>query len=182
MYGRQCNETDGVCDPWREQPRGPFVIAGPSPSYLPQWPLVALQLAEDLELVGEDDVDGITLVHLQGSVNHLRAVLENERRVLTAAGITSFGTECTAEAALPGEPPGDEVCRELTFEESLERQEPQLSSYDENPGAIDIWLSADDFLVHRIMLGIPPDQPGAQESSFTVEYSQFNQIKIEAPQ
>ena len=182
MYGRQCNETDGVCDPWREQPRGPFVIAGPSPSFLPQWPLVALELAEDLELVGEDNVDGVTLVHLQGSGNHLRAILENERRVLTAAGITSFGTECRAEAALPGESQGDEVCRELTFEESLERQEPQLSLYDENPGAIDIWLSPDDFLVHRIVLGIPPDEPGAQEGSFTVEYSQFNQIEIEAPQ
>ena len=196
MYGRRCNETDGVCDPWREQPRGPFVIAGPSPSFLPQWPLVAIELAEDFELVGREDRDGVTLVHFQGSVNHLRAILENQRRVLTAAGITSFGEECTARA-IPrivdetGEPvestpdrgaEDEESCRELTFEESLEQQEPGLSFYDENPGAIDIWLSPDDFLVHRIVLGIPPDEPGAQESSFTVEYSQFNQIEIEAPQ
>ena len=182
MYGRQCNETEGVCDPWQEEPRGPFVIAGPSPTYLPQWPLVALELAEDLELVGEDSADGVTLVHLRGSLNHLRAILENQRRVLTAAGITSFGEQCTARATLPGEPPEDEVCHELTFEESLEQQEPDLSFYDEHPGTIDIWLSADDFLVHRIMLGVTPDEPGALEGSFTIDYSQFNQIEIEAPQ
>ena len=196
LYGRQCEDIDKNCEVWREQPRGPFFIAGPSPSFFPQWPLVALELTDELELVGENDADGAAFIHLRGSVNQLRAILENQRRVLNAAGVTSFGEECTAVVAMPrivertGEvvevaptatAEDEQTCRELTFEESLEQQEPQLSFYDENPATIDLWISPNDLLVHRIVLSVPPDQLGAPAASFTIEYSQFNEIQIEAP-
>ena len=181
IYGRRCKDIDKECDRWQEQPRGPIVIPALSYSFLPQWPLVALEMAAQLELAGQDTVDGVPLIHLQGSVNHLRAVLENERRVLTAAGTTSFGETCTVEVSSPGEPPGERTCRELTFEESLEGQEPQLSFYDENLSTIDIWLSPDDLLVHRIAITIPPHELPDQETAFTIEYSLFNQVEIEAP-
>lgn len=180
-YTRQCNETDGVCDPWSEQPRGPFVIAGPSPTFLPGWELVALELADGLEFVGEDDVEGATLIHLRGSVNHMRAIFENQRRVLTEAGVTSFGSECTRAATLPSEPPAEENCRELTFEESLEQQEPDLSFYDGHPATIDVWVSRNDALLQRIELDIPANEPAGLEDSFTIKYSLFNEVEIEAP-
>jgi hypothetical protein len=183
-YVRQCQDVEEQCEPWLDGPRPQVPIAGPSPTYLPQWPLVALEMAQPVEVVGGEEIDGVTLVHLHGSVNHLRAIMENERRALTAAGITSFGEECTVEASLPGEPPGAESCRELTFEESLERQEPDLSFYDETPAVIDLWVSPDNFLVHRIALGAapPPDEPGGEQLPLIVDYSRFNQIQIEAPQ
>jgi hypothetical protein len=157
---------------------------------------VALEMTGELELVGQDEVDGTTLTHLRGSVNHLRAILENQRRVFTAAGITSFGTECTTaltptvfdetgelvESAPDTPAESEQRCREQTFEEALENQEPGLSFYDENPATIDIWVSADGFLIHRVALSIPPDQAGAVEGAVVVEYSLFNQVQIEAPQ
>jgi hypothetical protein len=183
IYGRQCEDIDRECDPWQEQPRGPIAVAGPSPSFFPQWPQVALELAGDFEDLGMEEIDGVRLLHVRGSVNHLRAIFENQRRVLTAAGITSFGGECTAEASLPEEPPGEQTCRELTFEESLERQEPQLSFYDEHPAIIDLWVDPEDYLVRRIAIEAspPPGEPESQDMSFVVDYSQFNQVKIEAP-
>ena len=45
LYGRQCEDIETACDSWEEQPRGPLVIAGPSPSFMPGWPLVALEMA-----------------------------------------------------------------------------------------------------------------------------------------
>ncbi len=201
-YARQCNETDGVCDPWREQPRGPFVIGGPSEAFLPGWDLVALELADGLELVSEDEENGAKLLHVRGSVNQIRAIFENQRRVFTEAGITSFGSECTsrvtpqvveierdgdvavvstpASFASDGSFASDENCRELTFEESLERQEPELSYNDEHPNIIDVWVSPDDALIRRIELSVPLDDLDF-EGSFTIKYSLFNEVEIEAP-
>lgn len=189
-YTRQCERPDKNCEDWKQGPRPAVPIAGPSPSFLPQWPLVAIEMAGDLETLGTEKVDGEVLLRVRGLVNHLRAILENERRVFTAAGITSFGEECEQEAAVPvsGTPiQGEEVCRELTYEEALENQEPTLSFYDQNPATIDIWLSPDDSLVHRIRLDIPPhDDPYAAsgdsgEAVVTIDYSRFNEISIEAP-
>ena len=163
--------------------------------FLPRWELVALELTDGLELVGEELVDDATLLHLRGSVNHLRAIFENQRRVLTEAGITSFGSECSSivtpiavdeAGSLLGPTPSnsmdvEEDCRELTFEGSLERQEPDLSFYDEHPGTIDVWVVADNSLIQRIELGIPPDGPVGEEDLFTIEYSLFNEVEIEAP-
>ena len=184
VYGRQCEDIDTACGPWQVQLRGPIAIAGPSPSFFPQWPQVALELAADFEALGTEEIDGVRLLHVRGSVNHLRAIFENQRRVLTAAGITSFGEECTAEATLPNEPPGETTCRELTFEDSLERQEQQLSFYDEHPAIIDIWVHPEDYLVRRIAIEAltPPGEPESQETSFVIDYSQFNQVEIEAPE
>ena len=195
IYGRQCKDIDLECEPWEKQPRGQIVIAALSPTFFPQWPLVAMEMAGELELVGQDEVDGVALTHFRGSVNHIRAILENQRRVLTAAGISSFGTECHARLtptvidetgelveSAPGTPfDSEEACHELTFEESLESQEPGLSFYDDNPAAIDVWISPDDLLPRRITLVVPPDRPVGLVLAFAVEYSLFDQVQIEAP-
>ncbi len=194
IYRRLCEDVDVGCEPWEEQPRGQVVFPG-SPAILPQWPLVAMEMAGDLEFVGQDEVDGVALTHFRGSVNHIRAIFEGLRRSAAAGGITSLGTECTAvltpivmnetgepvEAALGTPVESEGNCREQTFEESLENQEPGLSFYDENHTTIDVWVSPDDLLVHRAAVSIPPDQPGDVAVSFVVEYSLFGQVQIEAP-
>ena len=192
LYIRQCEDIETACGPWREQPRGPYVIAGPSASLTPGWPLVALELAGELELVGQEEIDGVALIHIRGSVNHLRAILENARRTLAAEGITSFGTECmTVETTVmmnetgelvesaPDTPvENEETCRELTFEES---QEQGLNFYDDNLAVIDIWVSLDDLFLRRITLVAPPKQPVGFDVSYVMEYSLFDQVQIEAP-
>jgi hypothetical protein len=186
-YSRQCEALDQNCDDWQEGPRPAVAIAGPSPSFLPQWPLVAMEMAWDLQTLGAEDMDGDSLLHLRGSVNQIRAVMENERRVFTATGVTSFGEECEQEAAVPvsGTPiQSEEVCRELTYEEALQNQEPTLSFYDQHPSTVDVWISRDDFLVHRIEIATPPHEdvnPPSEEISVLFEYSRFNEIVIEPP-
>jgi hypothetical protein len=190
-YARQCEALRQDCEDWQEGPRPAVPIAGPSPSFLPQWPLVAMEMAQGVQDLGGERIDGNSLVHLRGSVNHIRAVMENERRIFAATGITSFGEECKLEAAAPvsGTPiEREQVCRELTYEEALENQEPALSFYDQNPATIDVWLSPDDFLVHRIELTIPPHddpsvevEPPDEETSVLFEYAAFNEIVIEPP-
>ena len=194
IYRRQCEEIDRGCGPWDEQPRGQIVFPG-SPAFHPQWPMVAMEMSADLEFVGQEEVGGVTLTHFRGSVNHIRAIMETLRRSATAVGITSFGTRCTAVLtptvfdangepadSTPGTPfDSEEACHEQTFEESLASQEPGLSFYDENRTTIDIWVSPDDFLVHRVAIIIPPNEARGTETSFAMEYSLFDQVQIEAP-
>jgi len=174
-YTRQCGDIEKACDPWRQGPRPPVPIAGPSPSFAPGWPLVALEMAQGLQVVGAEDVDGVEATYLRGTVNHIRAVRENERRVFTAAGITTFGKECEQSAGR------EEVCRDLTFEENLAQQEPELSFYDENPSTIDAWVR-EDGLVLRIAVDIPPHDTSDGVTGVAVEYSRFNEVTIEAPE
>lgn len=176
-FSRQCTAVDQGCGDWVEDEAPPFIVLGPSPSYLPQWPLVALEMASDVKVLGTEELEGATTIHLRGSVNLIRAVLENQRRVLTAAGITSFGEECSVPTVGDDEP----TCRDRTFEESLENQEPTLSFYDENPATIDVWLSPDDLFIRRIALTVPPHESGGQEGSVLLGYSRFNQVEIEPP-
>ncbi len=56
-----------------------------------------------------------------------------------------------------------------------------LSFSDENPATIDIWVSPDGFLIHRVELSIPDDDPEGRVGVVLVEYSQFNHVQIEAP-
>ena len=186
IYRRQCKDIDIECESWEEQPRGQVVFPG-SPALHPPWPLVAMEMAGELDLVGQDKIDGVALTHFRGSANHIRAIFESLRRSATAAGINSLGTECmgvetpTANDA-NGEPVESEGnCREQTFEETLESQEPGLSFYDENRTTIDIWVSSADFLVHRVAIIIPPNESRDGGTSFIVEYSLFDQVQIEAP-
>jgi hypothetical protein len=174
-YNRQCKDIDQECESWQQRPRPPVAIAGPAPTFLPDWPLVALEMAQDLQIIGTEEIDGLATTHLRGTVNHIRAVLENERRVFTAAGITSFGKECEHPVG------GEEVCRELTFEENLAQQEPTLSFYDENPSTIDAWVS-EDGPVRRIALRVPPHEAGDEETAAAFEYSRFNDVEIEPPE
>jgi hypothetical protein len=184
LYARQCERVDSGCGDWETHDRPPVLIAGPSPTFLPGWPLVALQLAQ-IDSLGTDDDDLV----LRGTVNHLRAIFENQRRVLTAAGITSFGSECHDVSEIPvapdgtgPAPPGSRECHELTYDESLAQQEPDLSFFDETPAQIEVTIARDTSLVRRIVLHAeaPPDHEEGVE--LVIEYSDFNEVQIEAPE
>ena len=154
--------------------------------------LVGLDLADGLKLAGRDDLNGESMLKLTGTVNHIRAVLENQRRVYSDAGVTSFGQVCEGGAGSPdpGTPAtGEQSCHELTYEEAVNRQEPALSFYDDHPGALDVWVSAEDFLVHRVELTVPPfndaslgGDPSSVETSVVSDYSMFDQVTVKAPQ
>ena len=183
LYFRECRDVDKDCSEWAKYllPSVPVASAGPSSSYLPQWPLVALEMTRGLQFLGIEEFDGDSLVHLRGVVNPLRAVLENQRRVYSAAGVTSYGMRCEGEVVEPGDEPAEETCRELTYEDVLKKEEPKLIPYDRNPATIDIWLSPEDFIVHRISVRIPQEEPRTGEMPLDIRYSGFNEVTIEPP-
>jgi hypothetical protein len=132
VYGRECADIDRDCNEWQQAPRGDVVVPVLSPSYLPQWPIVALEMARDLQTIGEEELDGEAVIHFQAKVNTLRAISENYRHVFEAAGVTTFGQECV------GRSDGQEECRDTTYEDLLEQLEPRLSYSDANPAAVDV--------------------------------------------
>ena len=188
-YRRRCEEAidpdardaDREFDPWDERPRPPIAAPGSGGLYFPQWPFVAIELAEDIELVLKEERDDADLLHLRGFIQFERTLMENERRVLTAAGVTSFHSECKLEAIGQGGEGRQTICVDLTFEQALQQREPHLSFSDENPATIDIWVSRDGFLIHRVELSIPDDDPEGRIGVVLVEYSLFDQVQIEAP-
>jgi len=181
VYTRKCDDIEGGCGDWETNERPPVVIPGPSPSFLPGWPLVAIEMAQFESLGSENDA-----IVMRGSVNHLRAVFENQRRVLTAAGITTFGSECTSSPTPEGfedpDAPVDQVCHELTFEESLEQQEPDLSFFDGTPAQIEVTIAPYTSFVRRIALHTEASPDHEEGVELVIEYSQFGEVQIEAPE
>jgi hypothetical protein len=183
-YSRRCERENEGCDAWEEQERPPYPVIGPSPSYLPGWPLVAIELAAWDGVRG----DGGDIV-VRGTVNHLRAIFENDRRVLTAAGVTSFGQSCTAANETPvaigenltGDMPEGVECHEQTFEEMLAAQEPGLSFYDASPATIELTVSRDDGTVRRIELSAEAAPDHDEGVTLVIIYSRFGDVTIEAP-
>ena len=181
-YHRECEKVDVGCGEWEGGEAYTPAPSGPSPLYLPQWPLAGLDLADDLKLAGREDLDGQSMLKLTGTVNHIRAVMENIRSLYAEAGVTAFGQDCQDT------PDGGQTCRDLTYDEALQQQEPALTFYDSHPGTLEVWLSAEDYRVRRVQLTVPPfddpsqgGDPSSVETSVTFSYSKFNDVTIKAP-
>lgn len=120
LYARKCDPDGSNCSDWDSTERGDIVVGAGSPSYFPQWPIVALEMAIGFEVLQDS---GSTVV-LGGTVNHLRAVIENAVRL-------SPGT---------------------SLAEQLESQEPGLTFAEENPSRLDVWIDPDNLLIERVKL------------------------------
>lgn len=189
-YGRQCDGDGDDCSDWEREARPELPVFGPSSTYLPQWPIVALEMIENAEAVETSRIDGVETVRIRGTVSMIRAVLENQRRVLTAAGITSFGTRCGSQdiqmntegsfgSTSSGPTP---TCRDLSFEEMLANNEDSIAFQDENPATVDVWISPEDGRLHRLTIAATVEDSGEPSKvEFTIDYSDFNDISIEAP-
>jgi hypothetical protein len=179
-YGRICGEDGDGCDDWESQPRPVLLVLGLSPASLPQWPFVVLETLVDPEPVTAEKINGVAVSQIRGTANHFRAILENQRRMLTDAGIRSLFEECLLEDRL-GEEAMIQECREQLHEQSLLMQEEGISFFDEHPVTVDAWISAEGHL-HRLEVSGMPKGGGEVGTLMTFEYSQFNEVVIEAPQ
>jgi hypothetical protein len=189
-YARKCKPDGSQCEEWDSAPRKEGRVG--YGSYDPQWPVVALEIADGVSFSG-----GV----LRGFVNQIRAILENDKRLGEAAGITpDYGQECSGGAETPievhdgtvvGTPESsgnkDEDCRELTYEGALEGQEPELSFLDQHPSRIDVEFDPETRLVRRFTITIIEESEQAKAQhvethSVTFTYSDYNNVTIEAPQ
>jgi hypothetical protein len=153
IYTRTCDAA-GVCEPWQSDERGEIIVGAPSPSYFPQWPLVAVELAEGVGF--EEQPEGEALVPLRGSVNHVRAIYENAHREAEALGL-SFNLE---EALL---------------------NEDDTGYYEDYPAEIQWWVDPQTMLVGRVDVLVTPPEEDGPALLITATYSRFDEVTIEAP-
>ncbi len=185
IYARKCNPDGAECKAWDQTDRGDVIVGAASPSYFPQWPIVALEMADN---VSASDAS------IRGTVNHIRAVFENSRRLSSGR---SQGEECSV-----GSPPvsGEDGaattrlptstsrpdCRELSDEGELNNQEQDLSFYDDNPATIEAEIDPESHRLTRFKMTfvVPGDdgEPTGEERTITFTYSKFNDVTIEAPE
>ena len=180
VFGRRCDGVDQGCGPWEQKPRIGVAEFGLSPTFTAGWPAVVLEMiAVD---AGTQLADGDQLVRVSGSVNLLRAIFENQRRLSEAAGITTFGGSCTV-VITPGGESGEEVCTETenTFEDLLEQQD-GVAFEDENPSEVVVWVSAGDLLPRRMEITQAPRRDDPSAAALVIEFGDYGEVTIEAPE
>jgi hypothetical protein len=191
MYSRTCDGSGASCEEWEAREGGGAAGLG---SYDPRWAIVALEMADEVSV--SNDV-------LRGSVNQIRAVFEHSRRLQEGANVTPRFTRSCHGAETPveirdGTPVStprrsyedDLECRDLSYEESLESQEPGLSFIDEHPSRIEAEFDpATNRLSTFTITMIEEDyegggdpEPSGETSTITFSYSKYNDITIEAPE
>ena len=121
-------------------------------------------MAQDLEVIEEDDG-----VHIRGRLNHIRAILENQSRVMYEAGTTSFGEICE----------NDQPCRDMIFEEYL-NQQGELEFYDRNMTVMGVWIR-ETGSVREMRFRISPHDGGNIDTVIAIQYSRFGEIDIVQP-
>lgn len=188
FYGRGCVGIDSGCDAWEEDLRPDIPTFSLSTLFVHGWPLVALEQASDLSL----DADGTTV---RGRTRLDRAVVENIRRVAEASGlagrIRACDTAATAIAAggdraLPTPRADGLACDQTGYEDFFGPEaDADLETADAVAAPFVATVSSSTHHVLRIEipgeitipLGIAPQAPG-----LVIEYADFGEVQLEAPQ
>jgi hypothetical protein len=160
-FGRYCKKRPDDCEGWKvaerefSDPPGAFHLTTTMPE---TWGLVAVETAESvkvMELEGGED----PLLRIAGQVNILRTTYVNHSRI--------YGSERIVD-----------VDDGFTLEEYYEAYHGGTEFKDVPTERIDIWLGADDLLVHRIIVEVS----GREHPYLETRYSRFNEVTIEAPE
>jgi len=156
--------------------------------------VVALEMADALSVS-----EGV----LRAGVNQIRAIFEHSRRLQEAAGVAPQFTRACDGGVTPVEirdgtvvstPQASDMddleCRDLTYEESLENQEPGLSFIDEHPSRIEAEFDPatnrlSTFTITMIeedYVGGDEPEPSGETRTITFTYSDYDDVTIEAPE
>jgi len=183
-YSRSCNDYPDDCEEWEESAGRPVIPgAGGFTTVGPETlGLVALEQTESPRAVKTDEIEGEALLHLRGSLNIGRTIYENQRAALRPG--ERFSETCRSSGGT-GET-SQTVCEDLTIEEYYEREAGGTDFEDTPATTIDIWISAQDYLVRRVVIARGALISGTEEISaedryFEVTYSHFNEVSVEAP-
>jgi len=183
IWFRECSGFASPCGgAWQELPKPATYAPSIGPPYadLPNWHLEALKGAIDIQSAPGQETNASTL-HLQGRFNPLRVFIEAEKSFYGeesgSGGGGGCGVSISVDFGAGTSPDVEEECREREGDSLTERTE----AYDLRPAPIDIWVSATDSTIQRILAVVPQPLSGDPDISVDVEYSQFNAVEIEIP-
>jgi hypothetical protein len=176
LYTRQCAELNDDCQPWSERVRDGIYLPAPASELDPFWTIELLGLMSGPEVVGQERVDGVTCIRIQGEANVMRAMIQSWRRAEAVRGPMDYGEECSGQAE-PGEETQQE-CHRLTLDEYISSLADSLRNQDEDPLAVEVWIGPDG-LMRRLELleGVPDEGLVAG----TVTFSRFDGVTVEPP-
>jgi hypothetical protein len=183
-YVRGCENYPDNCEAWQADERGEGYTVPGGVGFTTTAPeilgLTALEHIVDVQVVDEGD----GLVHVAGSAKLARVILENKRRAY--GHVKEYQQHCESSGVFDGDTAPAQTCTYLTFEESVE-EEYRVQDLDQTPSSpVHLWISPEDFRVHRLILAIPgapiDAEPAEGERYFEVEYSRFNEVTITPPE
>ena len=177
LYTRQCAEENEDCQLWGEGLRdGTYVPAFAGQFLDPFWTIEILGLMSDAQVVGQEEVDGVSSTRIQGRANITRAMIQSWRRAEEIRGPLYWGQECTGRPAEAGAETQEE-CHSFTLEEYTATYEETLRDQDENPLLVEVWIGREDKLLRRLEFRTAvAEEPGG---SFT--FSRFDEVTVEPP-
>jgi len=177
LYYRRCQAEGQGCDQWQRQLPTPIPMGAPGSVsiYVPGWPLTLLELAQDVQATGREEVDGQQAVRVQGRLNHVRAFLENLRRTYAKMGHEDLGQRCTETSA------GTRECQPITFQDLLDQQKEAIDYYEAHPATLRAWIGQEDGLLHRLEVDVPPGPGESRPVVIAAHYVQFEGVEIKIP-
>jgi hypothetical protein len=178
LYSRYCQPAGGSCEPWQEGPRETIYSPLSAPGLEPMWTIELLGLMSDVQIVGEEDAEGVPCTRIQGRANLFRAMIQSAQHAEEERGSIFWGEECTPVADPSGEQ--QEECHDTTLEEYTALYEDLLREQDENPPLVEVWLGRDDNLMRR--LGFRQAEADEDTTEFPYTFSHFNEVNIKAPE
>ncbi len=187
-YSQLCQEKGSQCGEWDVRDAGPLAIMGVSLTQA-DWTVTALTMIREAEVVGQENMDGLSTIHLRGWLNAVQAKVDTWRRAAQHAGLETVGEECGSEDVqtplTEGEPPPTVIatpqCRPVTVDEFLAIGQEAVEWQERNPSSVDVWIGSDDHMLRRFSASFPPDESGEGEKDVIVEFSRFNEVIIEPP-
>lgn len=176
VYARQCAAEGQDCQPWQEGPRENVYVPVIAPELEPFWTIDLLGMMSDVQIVGQEDVEGVASTLIRGKANVLRAMIQSWRHTEEVRGPIYWGEECTANATEPG---GEtqEDCHDTTLDEYVAMYDESVRDQDENPGTVEVWIGLDDKLLRRLEFPLASDS--ATEGYFAL--SEFDEVTVEPP-
>jgi hypothetical protein len=188
LYGRECQEEGSQCGEWDVRDAGPLAIMGVSFTQA-DWTVTALTMIREAKVVGQENMDALSTIHVRGRLNAAQAKVDTWRRAAQDADIDTVGEECRSEEVqtplTEGEPPPTVIatpeCRPVTVDEFLALGQEAVERQQRNPSSVDVWIGSDDHMLRRFSASFPPDESGEGEKDVIVEFSRFNEVVIEPP-
>jgi hypothetical protein len=179
IYFRECGTEGEDCESWLEGVRENVYVPGIAGEALdPFWTFELLGMMSEAQIVGQEDVHGVSSLRIRGRADVMEAMTQSWRRAEEERGPIYWGEECTGSAT---EPSGEthEECHTETLGDFIAMLEESSAGQESNgAGPVDVLIGRDDKLLRRLEF---PVLPGVEPTFGFFTFSRFDEVTVEAP-